>query len=291
MKVNFSLFLATVFLLTSCVIIRPGEVGITSKYGTLGKPRASGVMVINPFTTRVIKLPTQTINREVLINLPSREGLTISSEISILYRINAESAEKIITEIGLNYDQIITAVFRSASADVTSKFYAKDMHSGEREKIETQIATRMNQILNPKGFLVEAVLMKSINMPKGISNAIEEKLRAEQEAQRMEFVKQREVLEAERKAIQAEGDKISQVIYAEGQKQIAEIDAQGRAMANKIEAEAQAIANQMLTKSLSSIVIQYMQIEAFKALAESNNSKVIITDGKTPLLGLPSSGK
>ncbi|MFN3918582.1 MAG: SPFH domain-containing protein [Flavobacteriales bacterium] len=279
--------LALGVILSSCAIIRPGETGIKRKLGKLGNSKESGVMVFNPFTSKIIKVPTRTINREILSNLPSKEGLTIRSEISILYRIKPKMTKSVIETIGLRYDDIVTSVFRSAAADVASKFYAKDMHSGEREQIEKQIAIRMNEILNPKGFEVEAVLLKSITMPPGISNAIEEKLRAEQDAQRMEFIKQREVLEADRKAIQAEGDKNSLIIAAKGQKEIAEIQAEGKAKAIKIEAEAQAEANKLLNRDLTPMLIQVMQVEAFLKLAESNNSKVIITDGKTPLMGLP----
>jgi regulator of protease activity HflC (stomatin/prohibitin superfamily) len=91
------------------------------------------------------------------------------------------------------------------------------MHSGERALIERNIRDTMMEILGPKGFIVENVLLKSISLPQGLSAAIEEKLRAEQEAQRMEFTKQREKLEAERKAIAAEGYKQAAIIGAQAQ--------------------------------------------------------------------------
>jgi prohibitin 1 len=284
---NVMLISATALLVTSCVVVRPGEVGVKSTLGKLGTPKASGSIVYNPLTSKVIKLPTRTVNREVMINLPSKEGLTIKSEISILYRIRPEMAKAILQEIGTDYDRIITAVFRSSAADVTSKFYAKDMHSGERDRIEKDIATKMNSILKSKGFEIEAVLMKSISLPDGLAAAIEAKLRAEQEAQRMEFIKQQETMEAERKVIFAEGDKLAKVIDAQAQKEIAEIEAEGKAKATIIEAEAQTQAFKMINTNLSPMMLQLMQIEAFKELSTSENSKVIITDGKTPLMGLP----
>ncbi|MFN5911375.1 MAG: SPFH domain-containing protein, partial [Bacteroidota bacterium] len=87
-------------LLTSCAVIRPGEVGMKQKFGKLSDPKENGVIGYNPFIAKVIKLRTQTTNIEVLINLPSKEGLTIKSEISILYNINPKAAKKIINEIG-----------------------------------------------------------------------------------------------------------------------------------------------------------------------------------------------
>jgi len=224
--------------------------------------------------------------------LPCREGLTIQSEISILYRIEKKSAPDVIKNIGLDYENVvILPVFRSAAADVTSKFFAKDMHSGERALIERNIRDTMMEILGAKGFVVENVLLKSISLPVGLSAAIEEKLRAEQEAQRMEFTKQKEKLEADRKAIAAEGDKRSSIIAAEAEAEVAKIKAEGQANAIKIEAEARAKGNDLISKSLTSEVLKNNQIEAFKALAQSNNTKVIVTDGKTPLLGIPDGGK
>jgi regulator of protease activity HflC (stomatin/prohibitin superfamily) len=185
----------------------------------------------------------------------------------------------------------VKGVPAEVSADVTSKFYAKDMHSGERALIERNIRDTMMEILGPKGFIVENVLLKSISLPQGLSAAIEEKLRAEQEAQRMEFTKQREKLEAERKAIAAEGDKQAAIIGAQAQAEVAKLNAEGQAIAIKLEAEAKAKANELLTKTLTQDVLKNNQIEAFKLLSQSANTKVIITDGKTPLIGIPDVGK
>lgn len=243
--------------------------------------------MINPFSSKVIKMPTRTVNREILIMLPSREGLTINSEISILYRINPEKIETIITQIGDDFDPIITAVFRSAAADISSQYYAKDMHSGERLTIEKSIAEKMNELLNHKGFIIESVLLKSIKLPDGLNNSIELKLQAEQDMQRMQFTKQKEQLEAERKSIEAEGNQKADVIEAEARKEVARIEAEGQAQATLIKAEAEAEAFEKLNKMLTPAILRNLQIEAFKALSTSKNGKVIITDGKTPFLSLP----
>jgi regulator of protease activity HflC (stomatin/prohibitin superfamily) len=107
----------------------------------------------------------------------------------------------------------------------------------------------------------------------------------------MEFTKQKEKLEAERKAIAAEGEKQAVIIAAQGFAEVDKIRAEGIANATKIEADAKAKANEMISKSLTPEVLKNNQIEAFKSLSNSNNSKVIITDGKTPLLGIPDGGK
>ncbi len=289
----FAFITTCMILLSACTIIKPGETGVKRRLGKLSNQSYEpGIKVFNPFLSRILIVPLKTVNLAVKLPLPSREGLTIQSEISILYRIEKQSAPDVIRNIGMDYaDVIILPVFRSAAADVTSKFYAKDMHSGERALIERNIRDAMMEILGPKGFIVENVLLKSISLPQGLSAAIEEKLRAEQEAQRMEFTKQREKLEAERKAIAAEGDKQAAIIGAQAQAEVAKLNAEGQAIAIKLEAEAKAKANELLTKTLTQDVLKNNQIEAFKLLSQSSNTKIIITDGKTPLIGIPEVGK
>ena len=295
--------LATVLfaiLLQACTIIRQGEVGVKRRLGKIDPQYVEqGPKGYNILTTKILKVPTRTMNIEVKPDLPSKEGLTIRSEISILYRIKPEAAPKIVQGIGLNYEsEVILPVFRSSAADITAKFLAKDMHSGERAIIESAIRKQMVDILDPKGFVIDNVLLKSITLPGGLARTIEEKLQAEQEAQRMEFVKEREKRDAERRIIeaegkkeiariQAEGEKNAAIIQAEARKRMFEIEAEGKANAMGIEAIATRLANDTINKTLTPTILKLRQIEAFRALSNSNNSKLIITDGKTPFLTLP----
>ncbi len=297
-------YLVTIIFLSmvlfSCTIIRQGEVGVKRRLGKIDPQYVEqGPKTYNFFTTTILKVPTRTMNIEVKPDLPSKEGLTIRSEISILYRIKPEAAPKIVQGIGLNYEsEVILPVFRSAAADITAKFLAKDMHSGERTQIEGAIRRQMIEILEPKGFIIDNVLLKSIMLPSGLARTIEEKLQAEQEAQRMEFVKEREKRDAERRIIeaegkkeiariQAEGEKNASIIQAEARKRTFEIEAEGRANAMTIEAVATRRANDTINKTLSPSILKLRQIEAFRALSGSNNSKLVVTDGKTPFLSLP----
>jgi prohibitin 1 len=252
---TFQLFSTAAFLLifSSCTVIRQGEVGVKRKIGKLEeKTHTPGPVWYNPFGTTVLKLSTQTENVEVSLDLPSKEGLTIRSQISILYHIKPEMATSILQNIGMSYENtVILSVFRSAAADVTAKYMAKDMHTGERGAIELEIKKVMQKLLEPRGFDVEAVLLKSIQLPTGLSTAIQAKLEAEQQAQQMEFVLQRERQEAERKKIEAQGLRDAQVIISEG---------------------------------LNEFFIKWKSLEAFKELSKSPNTKIVITDGKTPML-------
>ena len=243
--------LAMIFL-ASCAVVRPGEVGVKQKLGKLSNEVTSeGTVLYNPFTSRVLKTSIQTNNLELSLSLPSKEGLSITSQISILYRLNKENVTSVIRTYGLKYEPIISSVFRSASADVCSKFYAKDMHSGMRADIELAIKNKMRETLNMQGIVIESVLMKSIQLPEGLAGSIERKLQAEQDAMRMEFVLQQQKLEAERILIEAKGTRDAQKIIAEG---------------------------------LTPEIIKIRSIEAFLQLAKSPNTKMIITDGKAPFL-------
>ena len=239
--------------LNACAIIRPGEVGVKQFLGKLDDTvHESGAVFLNPLTTHVVRVPIQTRNIEVNLSLPSKEGLNVNSVISILYRIEQDKARSLIENVGLNYENVlILSVFRSAAADVCAQFFAKDMHSGNRAAIEQKIKNSMDKVLKVHGFNIEAVLMKSIKLPPGLYRAIEDKLKAEQEAQRMQFVLQKERQEAERKKVEAAGIRDAHLILAEG---------------------------------MNANVIKWRSLEVFKNLANSPNSKLIITDGKAPLL-------
>lgn len=240
-------------LLSGCAVVKQGEVGVKRTLGKLNEQSLGpGATAYNPFVTKIIRLPIRTMNIEITSNLPSKEGLNVGAAISILYRIKPGMAPDIIENLGTNYeDVIITSVFRSASADVCSRFFAKDMHTAERATIEKEITDRMAEILDPRGFDIEAVLLKTIQLPPGLARAVEEKLEAEQDAQRMEFLLQRERLEAQRKLVEAEGSRDAQKVLSEG---------------------------------LTDEILQWQAIEAFKELSKSPNAKVIITNGEGPLL-------
>lgn len=252
MKPRLMLILFSAVLLSSCAVIRPGEVGVRQRLGKLSEEvRTQGSMLYNPFITRIVRASVITTNLELSLSLPSKEGLSIVSQISILYKLDQQKVPDIIRNIGLDHESIITSVFRSASADVCAQFYAKDMHSGMRSDIEKAIKSKMEETLTAQGILIEAVLMKSIQLPSGLASSIEQKLQAEQDAMRMEFVLKQATLEAERKIIEAKGIRDSQKIISEG---------------------------------LTEEIIKIRSIEAFQDLAKSPNSKVIITDGAAPML-------
>lgn len=248
-----SLLTLLALALGGCAAVAPGERGVKRTLGDLDtEVYPPGLVWHNFLVTTVVRLPVRTQNLEVKLNLPSREGLTVQAEISILYRLRPEAVPMILENVGEGYEQtLVLPTFRSAAADISSRHIAKDMHSKERKQIEDEIATRLREELTPRGIEIERVLLKSISLPPGLSVAIEEKLASEQEAQRMTFVLERERREAERRRVEAEGIRDAQLIIDGG---------------------------------LTPMLIQYRSLEAFLALAKSPNAKVIITDGRAPLL-------
>jgi prohibitin 1 len=254
MKNSIKLSLLSLVLLfgTACSVIRPGQAGVKQKLGKLDdNVTTQGAVWYNPFVTKVIIVSVQTNNLKLSLNLPSKEGMSVKSDISILYRIPADSVINVITKYGFEYEPIIASIFRSASSDVCAQYFAKDMHSGKRGDIEVAIKEKMHELLAGSGIEIESVLMKSIQLPAGLSRSIEQRLQAEQDAMRMEFILKQEKLEAERKIIEAKGTRD---------------------------------ANQIVSEGLTEEIIKLKSIEAFNKLSQSPNSKIIVTDGEAPLL-------
>lgn len=238
---------------SGCTVVRQGEVGVQRTLGKYeNRANTGGLEFYNPIIASVVKVPVRTVNLEVASRLPSKEGLNINADISILYRVEAKQAPTLLRQVGRNFERnLILPVFRSAVADVSARFLAKDMHTGSRAQIERDIQARMSTLLDGRGVQVEAVLIKSIQLPANLARAVEQKLEAEQRALRMQFVLAEAKQEAERKRIEAEGISNAQTIISQG---------------------------------LTPAILQFKSIEAFLALARSPNSKVIVSDGDMPTL-------
>lgn len=260
----YSYLLLFLFLFSSCVVVRQDEVAVKRRQGKLiGEPITQTAKLYNPIVATYIKIPTRVVNLRVNLDIPSKEGLTIGSEMSILYRVKSTEVRNLLENVGMNYEEeLIAPVFRSALADVSAKFMAKDMHTGNRASIEEEVKNMINGTLDKKGIIIEQVLMKRIVLPQSLSQAIELKLTAEQQAQQMQFVLERERLENERKLIEANGE----------------------AQANIVAAKGKAQANKELSVGLNELLLRLRAIQAFEKLSNSPNSKVIITNGKSPLI-------
>jgi len=173
-------------------------------------------------------------------------------EVSCLFHLLPEEAARVYRQVGPNYDQIVVKPqFRSAIRGITVKHEAKDLYTSSRELITNEIFQDLAGELKERGVAVESILLRRIQLPQTIVEAINAKLAADQEAQRMRFILEKEKQEADRKRIEAQGIQDFQKVVSHG-----------------------------LTEQL----LRWKGIEATRALAESNNSKVVIVGGRD---GLP----
>jgi prohibitin 1 len=230
-----------------------GHVGVKDFFGNVSTAVLSpGINVVMPLTS-VVRMSVQTQEIKETAEVPSQEGLILSLESSLLFQLDPSKAADIYRTVGSDYvGTIVEPQFRSAIREVTASYEAKALYSAEREKIAGEIFTLFRRLAGERGILVQQVLLRRIGLPPVVANAIQEKLRREQEAEQMKFVLQKEQQEAERKRIEAQGIADFQRIVAQG---------------------------------ISAQLLEWKGIEATEKLAGSNNTKVVVI-GNTKT-GLP----
>lgn len=239
-------------------VIPAGTVGVVDFLGSVSdntlKP---GVNIVNPIA-RIVKYSFKTQEIQENMTVPSKEGLPVQLEISLLYRVDPAMANEIYksVEAGDYLNVILTPQFRSVVRGVTSKFEAKALYTGAREQLATEITSELAKNVGNRGIVIEDAPLRQIILPAGLSRSIEEKLQAEQESQRMSFILQKETQEAERKRIEAKGIADFQVIVSDG---------------------------------INANLLKWKGIEATENLAKSPNTKVVVIgagkDGLPLILG------
>jgi prohibitin 1 len=236
---------------TSCV--KTGHVGVVTMFGRVtGRTMTEGIHLVNPLS-RVTELNIKTLEIKEHTSVPSREGLIMGVEVSVLYHLQTDRAAEVFRTIGPEYAEVLLIpTFRSAIRAVTAANTAASLYSDAREGIARQILTDLQAQVQPRGIVIENVLLRDLQLPDTLKQAIEAKQQAQQEAQRMEFVLQREKQESERKRVEAQGIKDFQNIVTEG---------------------------------ISEKLLEWKGIEATIELARSSNAKVVVV-GNTKT-GLP----
>jgi regulator of protease activity HflC (stomatin/prohibitin superfamily) len=252
--VGVAILFGLLALLQCLTVVPAGNVGVVDFFGTVSeKGLPPGINFVNPLA-RVITFPTQTQEHKEVMQVLSREGLTIGLEISALYRLNPDSASRVYQTI-LNGDYqniVLVPQFRSISRAVTASFNASALYSTERERLGQSIQTELANMVSSRGIIVESTPLRNVALPTQLTEAIEQKQRADQESQRMEFILAKERQEAERKRIEARGISDFQTIVSQG---------------------------------ISDQLLRWKGVEATEKLANSPNTKVIIVgSGKD---GLP----
>ncbi len=243
--------LVLVAALSMVKIVPPGNVGVLILFGKVQGVIPEGLHFVNPLVSvELMSVRTQEVFEHA--EVPSKEGLNMVVEVSLLYHLNPESAMQVYRQLGPRYREVmVVPQFRSAIRNVTVRHEARDLYTSGRELITSEILGELKDELGPRGLEVEAILMRRMILPKPIEEAINAKLAADQDAQRMRFVLEKEKQEAERKRVEAQGIQDFQRIISMG---------------------------------LSEQLLRWKGIEATEHLAKSPNAKVIIVGGKD---GLP----
>lgn len=237
--------LTFVLLLFSMVtVVRAGHVGVVDFFGRVSPTTLkSGLQFVNPLA-RVIQMSIQTQEIKETMEVPSKEGLTMTIEVSLLYHLDPDKAAEVYRTVGTDYVAVILEPqFRSITRGVTASYEAKALYTSEREQVAQLIHDALKKTVEARGVLVESTPMRRLSLPAKITAAIEDKLSADQESQRMQFVLAKEKQEAERKRIEAQGVADFQRIVTDG---------------------------------ISDKLLQWKGIEATQDLSKSQNAKVVV---------------
>lgn len=249
MRPRASAFIVVVVLLfflvlRSARVVPAGHVGIVDLFGNVrSEALPSGLHFVNPLAS-VHRMSVQTREVKETMDTPSSEGLIVHLDVSILFHLDPTKAADVYRTVGVDYENVLVDPnVRSAVREVTSSYEAKALYSPEREKMSSEINRHILDAVEPRGVAVERMLLRDVALPARLQEAIQEKLSAEQEASRMQFVLLKEKQEAERKKIEAEGISSFQKIVTEG---------------------------------INENLLKWKGIEATKELALSGNTKIVI---------------
>lgn len=245
-KAGFVLLAILILILVwaSVAYVPAGHVGVLTLFGRVtGDVLPEGTHFVNPFKiNNTMSVRTQELKETA--SVPSDEGLVMTLDTSLLFRLSPEKAAEVFRTIGPNYVLVVVEPnLRSTIRAVTSQHSANALYTGAREEVAQQINKELVQQLGARGVEVQSVLLRDIQLPQMLKGSIEAKQQAEQDSLRMAFILQKEKQEADRKRIEAQGIRDFQTTVAQG---------------------------------ISQQLLEWKGIEATERLAASTNAKVVI---------------
>jgi len=247
-------------------VIDAGQVGVKTLYGKVDdNVLYSGLNLVNPLvevTTFDVKTQNYTMSAvhdegskagDDAIRILTSDGLEVTIDLSVLFSVTPKDAPRILKEIGDDYlDKVVRPIARTAIRDNAVSYEAVALYSTKRQEFQNKIFAAIELSFAKRGLKLEQLLVRNVTLPESVRKAIESKINAEQDAQKMQFVLQKEKQLAERKRIEAQG-------IADYQK--------------------------ILSTGLSDKQLQYESILAQKDIALSPNTKIIIMgNGKNPVI-------
>jgi prohibitin 1 len=208
--------LAIGIALSMVKVVPAGYVGVVDVFGNVSPVSLkSGLNFINPLA-RVVPMSVRTQEMMEVMPVPSKEGLTINLDISVLYRLDPAKAVDMYRTVGMAYQEVVLVPqFRAAARGITVSHEAKALYTSEREALSQAVFESLKSLVGERGVIIERILLRGMQLPPTVSGAVEQKLKAEQEAERMKFILQKETQEAERKRVEAAGIRDAQTIINE----------------------------------------------------------------------------
>lgn len=254
-------------ILSKCIVqINAGQIGVKTLFGKVQNDvLSSGIHFVNPLLEiRRLDIKTQNYTMSGIhdegekagddaIRVLTADGLEVTIDLTVLYKLLPSEAPKLVRETGEDYtDKIVRPLTRTKIRDNSVYYEAVALYSTKRDEFQQRIFKSIEEDFKKRGLILEQLLVRNITLPQSVKVTIEQKINAEQDAQKMQFVLLKEKQEAERKRVEAQGI-----------------------------ADYQRIINTGLTDQQ----LQYEQIKAYLELAKSPNSKVIVMGkGNTPVI-------
>ncbi len=264
-----TLALGLVVLLGSmAVIIPPGQAGVVVLFGTVREQvLPAGLHFINPFS-QVVEMEVRTRNYTMSgiadegqkkgddsIPVITSDGLTVKLDATVFYHLDQERCPKIYEKIGTDVEgQILRSQIRTSLRDAAAGLSATELYTTHRMGFVENVTKTLTTAFKERGIVMEQVLLRNVLLPDQITKAINDKIAADQDAQKMAFVLQKEKQEAERKRIEAEG---------------------------------QAKAQQIVSQSLTPQIIEYQRIQALRDIGAKGNLIITPMGGATPMIQVP----
>ena len=260
------MFILLGIIISSVVQIDAGEIGIKVLFGSVKNDvLRSGLHLVNPlYEIKKVDVKTQNYTMSGVhdegnqlgddaIRVLTSDGLEVTIDLTVLYRVVADDAPKLFQQTGLDFkDKIVRPITRTKIRDNAVYYQAVELFSTKRDEFQQRIYKTIEDDFRKRGLMLEQLLVRNITLPNSVKASIESKINAEQDAKKMEFVLQKEKQEAERKRVEAQGI-----------------------------ADYQRIINTGLTDQQ----LQYEQIKALKEIALSQNSKIVIMGkGNAPVI-------
>ncbi len=273
-------------LIQGCAIVRPGEVGVDVHFGkvkpTVMKPGPHHFMGF--IGRKIERFDTRIVNYSRELNFHTKEGIEVNSEITILYHIIPDSVIRIYQDFGAGYqetvieDNLIT-ILRQTGLD-----YKATQLITERNNIENTIKEKMNVVTGEYGFAMDLVMLKEVDLPQAVVETIEAQLNADEIAKKTKIENEikRNQLDFE---LEKQKKEKEMAIITERMQIDFNIEKQKKE-AERLLIEAEAIKKQqaIINATLNDRLIKYKSLEITRELVGSKNTKVIVTDGKSPVI-------